>query len=210
MMMQGALAIGQCGSSVNSAGAHVGLVAAPFRPFPILLPTNECLLVRTILPHDGEQLQDYVRGLSSESRRNRFLGALSEYTPARLEELIRMRGPRQVLLLALTQIGSKFQMVAEAMLVIGPKSERGEIALSVADNWQRRGLGSALIRHLEARAWRAGARYLFGDVLRTNTAMKGLARKSGFSICSPFTDARLVEIVKDLAPASAHPIRQAG
>jgi hypothetical protein len=53
-------------------------------------------------------------------------------------------------------------------------------------------------------------RYLFGDVLRTNTAMKGLARKSGYSIGSPFTDARLIEIVKDLSPANAHPVRQAG
>ena len=62
-----------------------------------------------------------------------------------------------------------------------------------------------MIRHLEARARRAGARSLFGDVLRTNTAMKGLARKSGYSIRSPFTDARLVEVVKELSPPSARP-----
>jgi hypothetical protein len=118
-----------------------------------------------------------------------------------------MRGPRQILLLALAQIGSKLQMVAEAMLVIAPNSERGEIALSVADNWQRRGLGIVLIRQ---RARRAEARYLFGDVLRTNTAMKGLARKSGYSICSPFTDACLVEVVKELSPPRARPVRQTG
>jgi GNAT superfamily N-acetyltransferase len=162
------------------------------------------------MPQDAEQLQDYVRGLSSESRRNRFLGALSEFAPTHLQELIRMRGPRQVLFLALAQIGNTLQMVAEAMLVIAPNSERGEIALSVADDWQRRGLGTVLIRHLEARARRAGARYVFGDVLRTNTAMKSLARRSGYSIRSPFTDARLVEIIKDLSPPSAHPVRQAG
>lgn len=183
---------------------------AHVQPFPILLPGNECLIVRTIMPQDGERLQNYVRGLSGESRRNRFLGALSEFQPARLEELIRMRGPRQVVLLALAQIGSKLQMVAEAMLVIAPNSERGEIALSVADNWKHQGLGTELIRHLEARARRAGARSLFGDVLHTNTAMKGLARKSGYSICSPFTDARLVEVVKELSPPRARPVRQTG
>jgi GNAT superfamily N-acetyltransferase len=180
------------------------------QPHPILLPDDECLIVRAIVPQDTERLQDYVRGLSGESRRNRFLGALSEFAPARLEELIRMHGPRQVLLVALARIGSTLQMVAEAMLVIAPNSERGEIALSVTDNWQRRGLGTVLIRHLEARARRAGARYLFGDVLRSNTAMKSLARKSGYSIRSPFTDARLVEIVKELSPPNARPVRQAG
>jgi GNAT superfamily N-acetyltransferase len=172
------------------AQAHpVAMSNAHVQPFPILLPGNECLIVRTIMPQDGKQLQNYVRGLSGE---------------------IRMRGPRQILLLALARIGSKLQIVAEAMLVIAPNSERGEIALSVADNWQRRGLGIVLIRHLEARARRAEARYLFGDVLRTNTAMKGLARKSGYSICSPFTDARLVEVVKELSPPRARPVRQTG
>jgi hypothetical protein len=81
------------------------------------------------VPQDAERLQDYLRGLSGESRRNRFLGALSEFAPARLEELVRMRGPRHVLLLALARIGSTLQMVAEAMLVIAPNStlkrERG-------------------------------------------------------------------------------------
>ncbi len=42
------------------------------------------------------------------------------------------------------------------------------------------------------------ARFLFGDVLHTNTAMKCLARKAG-SIRTSFTDARLVEICKDLS-----------
>jgi GNAT superfamily N-acetyltransferase len=193
------------------AQAHpVAMSNAHVQPFSILLPGNECLIVRTIMPQDGERLQNYVRGLSGESRRNRFLGALSEFQPTHLEELIRMRGPRQILLLALAQIGSKLQMVAEAMLVIAPNSERGEIALSVADNWQRRGLGIVLIRHLEAGARRAAARDQFGDVLRTNTAMKGLARKSGYSICSPFTDACLVEVVKELSPPRARPVRQTG
>jgi acetyltransferase len=186
------------------------MLIAGAQPHPILLPGNECLILRTIQPQDAEGLQAYVRGLSSESRRNRFLGTLGELAPTRLDDLIRMRGPRQVVLLALTQIGSKLQTVAEAMLVVATDSERGEIALSVTDTWQHRGLGTVLTRHLEARARRVGVRYLFGDVLRTNTAMKGLARKTGYSVRSLFTDARLVEIVKDLAPANARSVRQAG
>jgi hypothetical protein len=50
---------------------------------------------------------------------------------------------------------------------------------------------------------------MFGDVLRTNTAMKCLACRAGFVIRSPFTDARLVEIVKDLSmPQSGLPCRE--
>ncbi len=194
-------ALGRCASTATSGNAHVSPLSAHSQPRPILLPGNECLIVRTVDRHDAERLQAYVHGLSTESRRNRFLGAVSELSPTRLDDLMRMRRPGEVVLLALTRIGCKLQMVAEAMLVVCPDSERGEIALSVADQWHHRGLGTVLIRHLESRARAVGVRYLFGDVLRTNTAMKGLARKTGYSIRSLFTDARLVEIVKDLSPA---------
>ncbi len=90
-------------------------------------------------------------------------------------------------------------MIAEAIQAIAPQSQRCEIALSVTDAWQRKGLGTLLLSHMECRARLLGARYLVGDVLRTNDAMRGLARKAGFAIRGPFKDARLIEIVKDLS-----------
>jgi GNAT superfamily N-acetyltransferase len=157
------------------------------------------VVVRTIAPNDAEELQAYVRGLSRETRRNRFLGALAELAPAQLERMSRMSGPSELMLLAFADVESERRVVAEAALVIAADSPRSEIALSVTDAWQGQGLGMLLLRHLECHARAHGARYLFGDVLRTNAAMKCLARKAGFSIRSPFTDARLVEVVKDLA-----------
>ncbi len=156
------------------------------------------VLVRAIAPNDAEELQAYVRGLSREARRNRFLGALAELAPAQLERMSRMSGPSELMLLAFADVDGERSVVAEAALVIAADSRRSEIALSVADAWQGRGLGMLLLRHLECHAKAHGARYLFGDVLRTNTAMKCLARKAGFSFRSPVTDARLVEVVKDL------------
>src|SRR5262249_39696660 len=90
-------------------------------------------------------------------------------------------------------------IIAEAVQVIDPVSMRCEFALSVTDAWQRRGLGTLLLRLLECRARLLGAGHLLGDGVRTNDAMKYLARERGFSLRSPVTDARLVEIVKDLS-----------
>jgi acetyltransferase len=162
-------------------------------------PGGGRVAVRPIAPNDADELQAYVRGLSRETRRNRFLGALAELAPAQLERMSHMSGPSELMLLAFADIDGERRIVAEAALVIASDSQRSEIALSVADAWQGQGLGMVLLRHLECHARAHGARYLFGDVLRTNTAMKCLARKAGFSIRSPFTDARLVEVVKDLA-----------
>jgi GNAT superfamily N-acetyltransferase len=170
-----------------------------------VLLSGERILVRPIRPPDAGTLQDYLRRLTPESRHNRFLGALNELSPRELARLADMDRPDALALLAFTGEDRDPVMIGEAIVASDPGSTRGEIALSVLDHWQRRGLGLLLMRSIECRARAFGARHLFGAVLRTNTAMKGLARKAGFAITSPFTDARLVEIVKDLsrtAPAS--------
>ena len=166
-------------------------------PRAFMLPSRELVLIRPIRPQDAGTLQAYLRRLAPESRRNRFLGALNELSPRELARFAGMDHQGAVALLAFT--GPDEVMIGEAIAAITPGSTRGEIALSVLDPWQRRGLGLLLIQAIECRARAFGARHLFGEVLRTNTAMKGLARKACFAIASPFTDARLVEIVKDLS-----------
>jgi GNAT superfamily N-acetyltransferase len=176
-----------------------GDVAPRIRSQVFCLPGGERVMVRMIRPQDAAGLQTYLRGLSAEARRNRFLGALNELAPAQLERLSHMDRLGESALLGFADTGGESRIVAEAILVIAPDSQRGEIALSVADAWRGKGLGTLLLRNLECRARMISARYLFGDVLRTNSAMKNLARKAGFAIRSPFTDARLVEIVKELS-----------
>jgi GNAT superfamily N-acetyltransferase len=64
-------------------------------------------------------------------------------------------------------------------------SQRCEIALSVADAWQRKGVGTLLLRNLECRARRLGARFLFGDVLCTGTR-RGQGRTPPTASSSPW------------------------
>jgi len=173
------------------------------------LPGGDSVMVRAISPQDADRLQAYMRNLSASTRRNRFLGAISELAQTELERLTHMNRPGELALIAFARMGGEVSMVAEAVQVIAPQSQRCEIALSVTDAWQRKGLGTLLVRNMECRARVLGARYLIGEVLRTNDAMKGLARKGGFAIQGPFTDARLVEIVKDLSiPQTGLPCEQ--
>jgi GNAT superfamily N-acetyltransferase len=175
-------------------------------PITFRLPGSEAVTVRPIRPDDAGRLQEHLRGLSPRSRRNRFLGAVSELPSHKIERLARMDRPDELALVAFADRGRDAAMIAEAIHVVAPGSARCEFALSVTDAWQRRGLGTLLLRLIECRARLVGARHLFGDVLRDNAAMKCLARKTGFSLRSPVSDARLVEIVKDLTlPQSGPP-----
>jgi GNAT superfamily N-acetyltransferase len=175
------------------------------RPGVFRLPGGDAVMVRAIRPHDAERLQDYFRGLSDQSRRNRFLGAVNELPPSEIERLSGLDRPGELMLIASRGDGHDAAVIAEAIHVMTPESAGCEFALSVTDRWQRRGLGTLLMRLIECRARLLGARALFGDVLGTNAAMKCFTRKAGFSLRTSATDARLVEIVKDLTRPLAGP-----
>ena len=59
-----------------------------------------------------------------------------------------------------------------------------------------------MLRNLECRAAAFGARRMFGDTLRSNDVMIGLARKSGFAFTHHPDDWKLVRFEKpiDAAP----------
>jgi len=57
---------------------------------------------------------------------------------------------------------------------------RAEMAFMVVDTWQRRGVGSMLMRHLVNIATEAGLRELTAEVMSENTAMLNIFESFGF------------------------------
>src|SRR5215470_12282406 len=102
------------------------------------LPGGESVMVRAISPQDADRLQAYTRNLSGPTRRNRFLGAISELPPKELERLTHMGGPGELAWVAFARVGGETAMIAEAIQAIAPQRQRCEIALSVKDAWQRK------------------------------------------------------------------------
>jgi acetyltransferase len=175
--------------------AHTDTLALPLR-----LRGGEAVAVRLMRPGDGERLQTYIRGLSRESRHNRFLGALNELSPMELARLGRSDHEDHATLIVETVHEGDCRIVAEARYAMMREHSTCEVALSVTDDWQRRGLGTALIEILTARARRLGAQVMVADALRTNEAIKGLARKADLAIRADIGDARLIRLVKTIAP----------
>jgi len=161
------------------------------------LPDGTRVTVRAACPRDAVRIQDYVRSLLPSSRYDRFLAPLNELSPTELAR-IGGDGEKQATLIAEMKIGGARIIIGEARYTAG--GDACEIALSVAEAWRGRGLGSLLMDCLECRARKFGIPRLVGDVLRSNAAMRTLARKFGFDTGVP-ADARLVRIVKDISAA---------
>jgi GNAT superfamily N-acetyltransferase len=159
------------------------------------------LAFRPVRCGDGDALQTYVRGLSPESRYNRFLGGVSELPALELARALAANGRDTLTLLITSTAEDGETVVGEARVALSCAKRAGEFAMSIADDWQHLGVGSALLREIERKAAADGIELLFGDTLRTNEGMIALARGRGFRL-GPGLEPRLVRIEKQLSDAA--------
>ena len=167
----------------------------------LLLPSGRSLSVRFVEPDDAEPLQVYFRSLSVRSRYNRFLGAMSELPQRELDHFIHVGELDRFSVIALLTVDGFETIVGEARYGFDANSRSFEFGISVDDRWQGHGIGAALLRNLQCRAAALGARRIFGDTLRSNEAMIGLARKSGFNFVRQPDDWKLVRFEKQIEVA---------
>jgi len=133
-------------------------------------------------PRDAERIQALIRGLSMHSRYQRFFVPLHELPPPLLAQFTSADPVATVTLLVETPDHAGTKLIAMAQYVAAPFPERCEIAVVVADGWQRRGIGSRLLRTLKQLACAAGVTRIEADILADNGAMLKLARRLGYSL----------------------------
>ncbi|MDO9562529.1 MAG: GNAT family N-acetyltransferase [Bradyrhizobium sp.] len=165
------------------------------------LRSGRPVTVRFVEPRDAEALQTYFRSLSTGSRYNRFLGAISELPAAELDRFIHVGEADRFSVVAVMRIDGTETIIGEARYAFDAATDSFEFGLSVEDRWQGHGVGAGLLRNLECRAAAFGANRLFGDTLRSNDAMLGLARNSGFAFTRSPGDWKLVRFEKHIAVA---------
>jgi acetyltransferase len=168
---------------------------ATFVPTTISARDGRRALVRPVRPDDAPLVQQFVRGLSPQARRNRFFGPVRELSPAQLDRMTRFDGPAGLGLVALAG-GEPPRIVGIAQhAVCDPPF--AELAVVVVDDWQRQGLGERLVALLLAHAARSGIAAVQGVVMAANRPMLALAAKLGF-LLEDDADPELVRVEKPL------------
>jgi acetyltransferase len=152
------------------------------------LPDGSRVMIRAIRRDDASMLQAFVRRLSARSRRFRFFVALAELSAGQLERLVNVDRRRGMAVVALSERSESSAIIAEARYVLEEDSSSAEFAIAVADEFQRRGLGTQLVKKLLAYASGKGVQRLFGLIQADNQAMLTLARRLGFQIGANVSD----------------------
>jgi acetyltransferase len=162
--------------------------------------------IRPMLPQDFGLQREFFRSLSAGVRYGRFMASFNELPDAVAERLEKVDGSSHVALLAEVFDGNSETMVGEARYVRDEHNSAAcEFALVVADDWQRCGIGAALLAQLEREAAACGIRLMLADTLYDNKAMRGLAAKSGYAVRANPKDARLCKLQKELSGWTAVP-----
>src|SRR5690606_23606740 len=172
----------------NRAYRHMAIHPYPRRLVqPMVRNDGQEWVLRPIRPEDAALLQEFVRDLSDESRYMRFISMLRELTPRMLARYTRIDYDRELALVATMQVPNpknrgllRERIIGFAHYLRNADGVGAEYALVIADDWQRRGLGTQLMRGLIQAARHQGLAYIDGVVLAGNRPMLGLMEYLGF------------------------------
>jgi acetyltransferase len=157
-------------------------------------PTAAPFRIRPIRPSDLELERRFVYGLSARSRYLRLLSG-RPLMPGELERWTNVDPCCEIALIAVVPREGVDEEIGVARCAVEDREQgRWDFAVVVADEWQRRGVGEALLRRLLQAAAAAGVATMSGLALSENHGMVTLARKLGFSVHLEDGDATLTRL----------------
>jgi GNAT superfamily N-acetyltransferase len=190
------------------ATSHTSDITIPFLPFLDALEGDHWIealrdgtpvLIRPLAESDRQREIDFIDRLSHRSRRMRFLGDFRKMSVASIDRLMKIDYESQMAFVALVHENGALREIGISRYSATSDGKRCECAVTVADEWQGRGLGVLLMRHLVDIARRNGFKQMFSVDAADNQAMRDLASYLGFNRRMDPEDSALVIHSLDLA-----------
>lgn len=154
------------------------------------------ILLRPISPTDKALLNASFERLSPESRYRRFLSQIRHLTGAQLAYFTDIDHYDHEALLALAPTGEAVGVARWVRLADRP--DAAEVAVTVADDWQGRGVATELLHRLVARARKLGINHFTASCLAANHAVIDVLEKLGATRFS-HPEAGVTELEIDLS-----------
>lgn len=155
----------------------------------IQLRSTTGVTIRATRPDDRERIVQAFRGLDPRSLYLRFLFPKKELSGEELHRLCDPDRAREVVRVATIGRGNQETIIGLGRYVRSGAS--AEIAFTVVEDYQCRGIASRLLQHLAHIARENGIEQFEADVLAENTPMLNVFRHGGL----PLTESEMDDIV---------------
>ncbi len=161
-----------------------------------VLRTGRRVEIRALRPEDRSDLLAAVDRTSTESLYRRFFGVRRGFTEQEVDFFLNVDFANHVALVAVVE-ESGLPVIAGGGRYIILQPGKAEVAFAVVDQYQGKGIGGALMRHLAAIARGTGITELTADVLSDNIPMLKVFEKSGCRV-STKRDSQVVHVALQL------------
>ncbi len=138
----------------------------------MLLEDGTQVSFRPVHPTDEQRIRDLFYGLSRESVYSRWMSHLKRIPREEIHNYVYIDHRAQVAIVGTLPEAYGDEIIAVGGYFLHPKTNRAEVAFLVRDKWQRKKIGSFLLKYLIQIARRNGIAGFTAEVLRENRPMQ--------------------------------------
>src|SRR5579859_2254829 len=154
-----------CEAAMSTPFGQTSIPANAFAYFPEAIAGDQwieplrdgtAVLIRPLQETDRERELAFISNLSHKARRFRFLGDFKQVSKTQIDQLMNIDYEHRMALVALVHDYGTLKEIGISRYSATTDEKKCECAVTVADEWQHKGLGVLLMRHLINYARRKG------------------------------------------------------
>ena len=155
----------------------------------VLLRDGTQVVFRPIQPTDEPNLRDMIRALAEETKYYRFMKHIRCLPEPRIQDFVFANPRSDIAIVATVPAPYGEEIVAIGRYFLDEQTNLAEVAFTVQDRWQNRGIGTALFQQLAAIAQRYGIRGFTAEVPDANHPMQRVFMHTPYKVtCEPKGD----------------------
>lgn len=167
-----------------------------------VLGDGASIRMRPLVAEDADEIARGFTELSPTTRYKRFLHNLDHLKPDQLEYLSRVDGVKHLAWAAADNKSNHGIGIARSIQE-HDSADTAEYAITVADAWQGRGVGSLLSRALHRDAWSRGIRFWRATMLVDNAPVQHILESCGEEVSRRVEEGGAVEVLYRLNDPTA-------
>lgn len=154
----------------------------------MVLDDGTLISFRAMNPTDEPATRDLFYSLSQETIYYRYMQHLKRIPRKQLQNFVYVDHRNEVAIVGTIPAAHGEEIIAIGRYYLDQKTNRAEVAFVVRDNWQNRGIGTFIMKHLANIARRNAIAGFTAEVLHDNKPMQAVINHSGFKVRSQVRD----------------------